>query len=478
MYERMHRCGDIGKDLAIGFALASVLKACVGVGVKAVEEGMQVHGHVMKYGCYEDVRVQTKLIDFYGKCGLMEEAERVFDRMSVRDVQAWNTLISGFVKDGNMEAAKSFFKRMPNRNDFTWEAMISGYANVGRMDDAQKLFDELLEDCCELDMNAVVCTAMITGYAKCGDIEAARRVFDGMFRMDVVSWTAMISAYCQAGLYVEAVDLFKLMLKIGGETKPNESTVSSVVSACTHLGSVELARWIKEYIYSRGKELLNTHTVTALIDMHAKCGEPDEAYELFKQWKDKDIVCYSTMIAGFVLSACSHAGLVNEGCRYFDVMQKEYSILPTADHYMCMVDLLGGVQGLIADAYRTIVEVMPPVEPNAGVWGALLSACRVHHNVEIGEIAAKHLLEIEPENAGNYVLLASIYAKARKWKQVEYVRGLMKSRGATKSPGLSRIEIGGRSHKFRMDDIPDHLSGEDLVSKGYSTFPSIEHGYI
>ncbi|KAF9604180.1 hypothetical protein IFM89_003926 [Coptis chinensis] len=473
MYERMHRCGDIGKDLAIGFALASVLKACVGVGVKAVEEGMQVHGHVMKYGCYEDVRVQTKLIDFYGKCGLMEEAERVFDRM----------------------------------NDFTWEAMISGYANVGRMDDAQKLFDELLEDCCELDMNAVVCTAMITGYAKCGDIEAARRVFDGMFRMDVVSWTAMISAYCQAGLYVEAVDLFKLMLKIGGETKPNESTVSSVVSACTHLGSVELARWIKEYIYSRGKELLNTHTVTALIDMHAKCGEPDEAYELFKQWKDKDIVCYSTMIAGFgmhgrgvealeifsqlredgvrpdnicfviVLSACSHAGLVNEGCRYFDVMQKEYSILPTADHYMCMVDLLGRA-GRIADAYRTIVEVMPPVEPNAGVWGALLSACRVHHNVEIGEIAAKHLLEIEPENAGNYVLLASIYAKARKWKQVEYVRGLMKSRGATKSPGLSRIEIGGRSHKFRMDDIPDHLSGEDLVSKGYSTFPSIEHGYI
>ncbi|KAF9596617.1 hypothetical protein IFM89_012740 [Coptis chinensis] len=371
--ERMHRCGDIGKDLAIGFVLSSVLKACVGVGVgvKAVEEGMRVHGHVMKYGCYEDVRVQTKLIDFYGKCGLMEEAERVFDRISERDVQAWNTLISVFVKDGNMEAAKSFFKRIPDRNDFTWEAMISGYANVGRMDDAQKLFDELLEDCSELDMNALVCTAIITGYAKYGDIEAARRVFDGTCRMDVVSWTAMISAYCQAGIYIEGVDLFKLMLKIGGEIKPNESTVSSVVSACTHLGSVELARWIKEYIYSRGKELLNTHTVTALIDMHAKCGEPDEAYELFKQWKDKDIVCYSTMIVGFgmhgrgvealeifsqlredgvrpdnicfviVLSACSHAGLVNEGCRYFDVMQKEYSILPIVDHYMCMVDLVG-----------------------------------------------------------------------------------------------------------------------------------------
>ncbi|KAF9596619.1 hypothetical protein IFM89_012742 [Coptis chinensis] len=108
---------------------------------------------------------------------------------------------------------------------------------------------------------------------------------------------------------------------------------------------------------------------------------------------------------------------------------------------------------------------MPPVEPNAGVWGALLSACRVYHNVEIGEIASKHLLEIEPENAGNYVLLASSYAKARKWKQVECVRGLMKSRGTTKSSGFSQIEIGGRSHKFRIGDIPNHLSGEDLVSK-------------
>ncbi|PIA31574.1 hypothetical protein AQUCO_04900104v1 [Aquilegia coerulea] len=497
----------MAKDSAFGFVLSSALKACAGV--LALEEGMQVHAHVAKYGYREDIRIQTKLIDFYAKCRLMEEAERVFDRMSERDVQTWNTMIGGFCKSRNMNTATTLFEKMPEQNSFTWETMLSGYASLGQMDRAQELFDQLLLHQGEMNVDAVVYTAMIVGYAKCGDVPAARLVFDKMVGKDVVSWSAMISAYTQAGIYDEGVHLFKLMLKTGGNIKPNRAIISSVLSASAHLGSIELAVWVKNYIYSRGNELLNTRTITALIDMHAKCGELDEAYKIFKGWKDKDIVCYSAMIAGFgmhsrgaealkifsqlledgltpdstcfivVLSACSHAGLVSEGLQYFHSMQNEYSIPPTADHYMCMVDLLGRA-GRIADAYRTIVKVMPPVKPHAGVWGALLSACRVYHNLEIGEIAAQHLLEIEPENAGNYVLLANMYAKAQKWKHVANVRGLMKIRGTEKRPGCSWIEIGGKTHKFLTGDVHDNLLdmiiqvlAGNLVAEGYS--PIVEH---
>ncbi|KAL5702141.1 hypothetical protein ACHQM5_027393 [Ranunculus cassubicifolius] len=489
------------KDHALGFALSSVLKACVS-GL-ALGEGLQVHAHIAKYGCCGDICVQTKLIDFYAKCGHMEEAQKVFDRMPERDIQSWNTMIDGFSKSGIMEGAVTLFEQMPDRNIITLERMISGFANLGQMDIAKEIFDELLLQEGEKKVSAAVYTVMITGYAKCGKLRAARLVFESMDGRDAVSWAAMIFAYSQAGFSREALDLFKLMLN-RGDVKPNQNAVSCVVSACARIGSIELARCIRDYIYSRGSEVLNTHIVTALIDMHSKCGEPDEAYKVFNSWKYKDVVCYTTMIAGFgmhgrgeealgifsqlqndglrpdsvcfavLLSACSHGGLVNEGYKYFDSMINKYQITPTTDHYMCIVDLLGR-SGRIVEAYRTIVEVMPPVEPHAGVWGTLLSACRVFRNVEIGEIAAKHLLELDPENSASYVLLADIHAKARKWKDVAKAWSLMKSRGIHKPTGLSWIDIVGTTHKFQDGnndnqflDVMIQILARDLAAEGYS----------
>ncbi|OVA20852.1 Pentatricopeptide repeat [Macleaya cordata] len=508
IYTRMHRSIDkaMAEDLAFKFTLSSVLKACAGL--MALQEGFQVHAHVAKYGYQTDIRIQTSLIDFYAKFGLMKEAQRVFDKMTEKDVQAWNTMITGHTKSRNMEAAISLFRRMPERNMFTWEAMITGYADMGLMDKAQELFDELLEG--EMKMNAVIHTAMIMGYAKCSKISDARLIFDRMVERDTPSWNAMIAAYNQAGLFDESLDLFRLMIKIQeGNVKPNQTTIAMVVSACAQLGSIELAQWIRNYIDSRRNELMNNHTVTALIDMHAKCGEPGEAYEVFKRWKNKDMVCYSTMMAAFgmhgngaevlkifsqlqedglkpdeicfivVLSACSHAGLVEEGCKYFESMQKEYKIAPTADHYMCMVDLLGRA-GRVADAYKTIIEVMPPVKPHAGIWGALLSACRIYNNVEIGEVAGWNLLEMEPENAGNYVLLSNIYAKEQRWGEVAKVRALMRNRVMKKPPGCSWIEIGGKTQKFLTGNVQTHLLemmmqvlAGDLKAQGYN--PGTDH---
>ncbi|KAJ4969439.1 hypothetical protein NE237_016140 [Protea cynaroides] len=485
MYAQMHRrigSAVVGNQ-ALTFALSSVLKACTSL--MALKLGMQIHGNVVKYGCDEEILIQTPLIDFYAKCGLVEDARQLFDRMTVRDIQAWNTMIAGYAMSGNMDAARSLFQEMPERNLFTWEVMVTGYANVGRMDYAKEIFDDLNSCQWEMNVNAVIYTAMIIGYSKCGDIVAARSLFDGMVERDTASWNAMISAYSKVGLFDESLDLFRLMLKMGRDVEPNHTTIASVVTACAQLGSIELAQWIKDYIDSRGSELLNSHTVTALIDMHAKCGDPDMAYKVFKSWKDKDLVCYSSMISVFgmhgrgmealkifsqmkedglkpdsvcfivVLSACSHAGFVDEGCQYFKSMQNDYSISPTADHYMCLVDMLGRA-GRISEAYRIIVDVMPLVKPHGGVWGALLSACRVYHNVEVGEVAGKHLLEIEPNNAGNYVLLSNIYAKAQMWDEVAKVRALMKERGIKKPPAASWIEVNGKTHKFLTRDVQDH----------------------
>ncbi|XP_058080250.1 putative pentatricopeptide repeat-containing protein At5g37570 isoform X1 [Magnolia sinica] len=507
LYSQMHRCLNAG-DRPLNFTLSSVLKACAGL--SALHHGLQVHTHVVKYGFYSEPRVQTTLIHFYSKCGCIEQMKQLFDKMSGlgRDVQAWNTVIAGYTKLGDMQAARSIFDQMPEKNVFTWVEMITGYANSGQMDCAYQLVDTLLPPG---DRDAVVCTAMIAGYAKCGDILAARMMFDKMTVRDVASWNAMITAYSQAGLFSEALHLFHLMLKttVGSKMQPNRTTMATIVSACAQLGSAELARWIEDYINSRGRGLLNVHTVTALIDMHAKCGDPDRAYELFQSWKDKDVICYSSMIEGFgvhgrgkealrifrqlqeeglkpdsicfigILSACSHAGLVDEGCHYFESMRNEYLIPPTADHYMCMVDLLGR-SGRIEEAYRIITTMVPPVQPHAGVWGALLNACRIHSNSKLGEKAAWHLLELEPENAGNYVLLSNMYAKTRRWEDVAKVRALMRKCGMRKPPGCSWIEVEGNIHRFLVADVWD-IRLEEMLEllrwelKTHSYLPSGKH---
>ncbi|XP_043697743.1 pentatricopeptide repeat-containing protein At1g08070, chloroplastic-like [Telopea speciosissima] len=283
----------------------------------------------------------------------------------------------------------------------------------------------------------------------------------------------MISAYSKVGFFDEAVDLFRLMLKMGRDVKPNHTTVASVVAVCAQSGSIELAQWIKDYINSRGSELLNTHTVTALIDMHAKCGDPDMACKV------QELEGQRCSLSQLYDIRFRHAGLNDEGKQYFKSMQNDYSITPTADHYICLVDLLGRA-GHILEAYRIIVDVMPPVKPHAGVWGSLLSACRVYDNVEVGKVAGKHLLEIEANNASNYVLLSNIYAKAQTWNEVAKVRALKRERGMKKPPGASWIEFNGKTQKFLTSDVQDHhmemimqVLALELKAQGY--LPGMDH---
>ncbi|PIA27715.1 hypothetical protein AQUCO_07600108v1 [Aquilegia coerulea] len=438
-YTKMHRVGVYPN----GFTFSSVLNACARI--PAIREGKQVHTRIVESGLFGNKVVQTSLLDMYAKCGLAEDARRVFDRMVDRDVVAWTAMIAGL------------FDVMVERNVVSWTAMVAGYANLGDIKAAKQLFDVMPE------RNSVTWTAMIAGYGKCGDVGRAKQVFDQIPVRDPSSWAAMIACYAQNGCSTEAIDMYKCMRE--RNVKASEVAMVGAISACTQIGDADTADLIADHVE---KEVYDRSLVVsnALIHMHAKCGSIDRALKEFNRMLDRDVISYSALITALadhgradealelfssmqkdrikpnqvtfvgVLNACSHAGLVDKGCKYFDLMTRTYSIVPLTEHYACMVDLLGRA-GKLNEAYKLILNTADAAD--AGGWGALLAGCRVHGNVELGEIAAKHLFEIEPENTGTYILLASIYASLDRWDDAERVRNMISEKGIRKSPGRSWI---------------------------------------
>ncbi|XP_031281993.1 putative pentatricopeptide repeat-containing protein At5g37570 [Pistacia vera] len=433
-----------------------VIKACSSELI--LRGGTAIHGAVIRLGLDDDVFVCTSLIDLYGKCKEIECARKVFDEMTNRNVVSWTAMVVGYVIVGDLAEGKKMFDLMPERNIVSWNALIGGLVKIGDMSSSRKLFDEMPE------RNVISYTTMIDGYAKSGDMASARLLFEEAPDRDIVAWSALVTGYAQNGQPDEAVKIFyEMYLK---DVKPDEFIMVSLMSACSQLGSLELAKWVDFYLSRSEVDLSRGHVIASLIDMNAKCGNMDRAAELFEAMSNRDLISYCSMIQGLsihghgaqavflfnkmiseglipdevaftvILTACSHAGLVEEGSHYFESMQSVYSIVPSPDHYACMVDLLSRT-GHLKEAYELLNSM--PVEPHEGAWGALLGACKLHCDFELGELVAKRLFELEPLNAGSFVLLSDIYAAADCWLDVSLVRKEMKERGVRKIPGCSRI---------------------------------------
>ncbi|KAF9610489.1 hypothetical protein IFM89_022518 [Coptis chinensis] len=424
----------------------------------ALRDGTVIHGGVVRCGFQTDVFVGTSLIDLYGKCKKIVCARKVFDQMCDTSEVTWTAMMVGYLNFGDLEGAKVIFDEMPKRVIGSWNAMVGGYVKFGDLVNARKIFDEMG------NRNVVSFTLLIDGYAKSGDMASARFLFEQAPKVDLVAWSALISGYVQNGQPNEAVRIFTMMQD--KNVRPDEFIMASLMSACSQIGNLQLAKWVDLYVATCSIDLQRAHVVTALIDMNAKCGNMERAGSLFQKMPKKDLISYCSMIQGFsmhgrgaeavqlfgqmleeglipdsvaftvVLTACSHAGFVEEGCRYFNLMKNDYCIVPSADHFACIVDLLGRAGQL--EAAHEIIKCMP-VEPNAGAWSALLGACKLHRNTELGNIVAGRLFEVEPNNAGNYVLLSNIYAAADQWSDVAEVRDRMRERGLQKKPGCSWI---------------------------------------
>ncbi|CAI0417330.1 unnamed protein product [Linum tenue] len=345
------------------------------------------------------------------------------------------------------------------------------YAKWGEFGDARKVFDEM-------PVKDLVCwTAMITAYEQCGDVQKARLVFEKMVERNVISWNSMLSGYTQNGQASEALVLFDEMND--SYVEANAVTALIMVAACAYLGSLRLGRKFHNFVIDRNFTVdKNLHN--ALMDMYAKCGDLKTAWEMFNSINPsmRDASSWNVLISGYgmhghgretlnmfsrmqaegvdpnhitftsVLSACSHAGLVNEGRQCFDEMQK-LSVAPEAKHYACVVDMLGRA-GKLQEALDLIKQM--PFPPNDAVWGALLLACKIHRNKELGQIAADKLFELQPGHTGYYVLMSNIYAASQRWGEVVNLRQYMKNKGMKKPAAFSVIEFGEEIHGFHTAD--------------------------
>ncbi|XP_042513997.1 pentatricopeptide repeat-containing protein At5g48910-like [Macadamia integrifolia] len=390
------------------YTFVFALKACSnGLGVTG---GEQARVHAIKLGLESNVFVTNALIQMYGKCGSINDARKVFDWCVNRDMYSWNLMIDGYVTSMDMDRAMELFDLMPQR--------------------------------------------------------------------DVVSWSTVLAGYVQVGCFVEAMELFCKMLQTG--PSPNEFTLASALAACANLVALDQGRWIHTYIDRSGIKM-NEQLLASLIDMYAKSGEIEFASKVFyNEARPKQTVWpWNAMISGFaihgmseeainvfeqmkmksvapnkvsfiaLLNACSHGRLVEEGQRYFKSMKGSYGVEPEIEHYGCMVDLLGRA-GFLKEAEDFILTM--PMAPDTIIWGALLGACRIHGNTEMGGRIGKIIREKDPNHMGCHVLLANMYSTSGSWNEAKLVREKIEIVGTKKTPGCSSIELNGLFHQFLVGD--------------------------
>ncbi|XP_015572763.2 pentatricopeptide repeat-containing protein At5g16860 [Ricinus communis] len=447
---------------------------------------------------HKDVVSWNAMVTGYSQIGKFEDALGLFEKMREEkiqlDVVSWSAVIAGYAQRGLGYEALNVFRQMQvcglRPNEVTLVSLLSGCASVGALLHGKETHCYSIKCVLNFDRSdprdeLLVVNAIIDMYTKCKDINVGRAIFNSIPPKDrnVVTWTAMIGGYAQHGEANDALELFSQMLKqYNRSVKPNAFTISCALMACARLAALRFGRQIHAFVLRDQYDCDVLYVANCLIDMYSKSGDMDAARLVFDNMKHRNTVSWTSLMTGYgmhghgeeaikvfdemrreglvsdgitflvVLYACSHSGMVDEGIKYFHDMCKEYGVIPGEEHYACMVDLLGRA-GRLDEAMKLIKGM--PMKPGSIVWVALLSGCRIHANVELGEYAANQLLELESGNDGSYTLLSNIYANARRWKDVSKIRSLMKHAGIRKRPGCSWVQgkkgtatffVGDRTH--------------------------------
>ncbi|XP_048236130.1 putative pentatricopeptide repeat-containing protein At3g13770, mitochondrial [Ricinus communis] len=427
---------------------------------------------------YNNLTVANKLLYVYVHHKCLTDAYALFDEMPQKNPVSWSIMIGGFVKVGEfMQCYKTFKELIRNGvqpDNYTLPFVIKACRDTVALDMGRLIHCVVLKYGLHLDH--FVCAALVDMYAKCKVIEDAKLLFDVMPSKDLVTWTVMIGGYAECGNAKESLVLFDHLREEG--FVPDKIAMVSIVNACAKLGAMNKARFVHEYV-NRNRFSLDVILGTAMIDMYAKCGDVDSAREIFDNMHHKNVISWSAMIAAYgyhgqgkkalelfpmmlssgilpnnitfvsLLYACSHAGLVEDGLTLFSLMWESFGVRPDIKHHTCMVDLLGRA-GQLTEAFRFIENMT--VEKDEGLWSSLLGACRIHKRIDLAEKAAKSLLELQPQNPGNYILLSNIYANAGQWKDVAKIRDLMTKRKLKKIPGYTWIEVYDIIYQFNVGD--------------------------
>ncbi|CAN4121637.1 unnamed protein product [Withania somnifera] len=478
------------------FTVTCVLKAVSGVFGDSVLAKM-IHCYVVKNGFDSDLFALNGLITCYSKSGDMLLAKNVFDEIPERDVVSWNSMISGYFQCGFYEECKGLYREMlclegfrpdgvtvvsvlqacAQSNDLifgteihryviehgievdisVFNSIIALYSKCGSLDYARELFEEMGE------RDEITYGAMISGYMIYGFVDRAVNLFREMDKPCMSTWNAVVSGLVQNNLYEQALELVREMQLAGAQ--PNAVTLSSILPGISDLAFAKGGKEVHAYSIKSDCNQ-NIFVATGLIDTYAKLGFIQSAWRVFDHTKDRSVIIWTAIISAYanhgdaktaldlfnvmlthcirpdsvtftaVLAACAHSGLIEEAWRIFELLEK-YRIQPLDEHYACMVGVLSRA-GKLSEAVDFIRKML--IEPSARVWGALLNGASVYGEVEVGRFACSHLFEMEPENTGNYTIMANLYSKAGRWEEARELRKNMKKFGLKKITGSSWME--------------------------------------
>ncbi|CAI9089966.1 OLC1v1024624C1 [Oldenlandia corymbosa var. corymbosa] len=473
---------DSPKSPEIDFRLKE--QECISLmkGCNSLEEFKQVHAQIIKLGliwssfCASNLVATCALSDW----GSMDYACSIFSDIDDPGTFDFNTIMRGCIQELSLEEALFLYIEMLERgvepDNFTYPALLKACALLTAIEEGMQVHGHVFK--LGLQDDLYVQNSLINMYGKCRKIRSSCLIFEQMDQKSIGSWSALISAHANLGMWSECLKLFRDM-NSEGFWRAEESVMVSVLSACSHLGALDFGRSVHCNLL-RNLSGLNVIVQTSLIDMYVRCGCIEKGLYLFDRMEGKNQMSYSVMISGLalhgrgdealkvfskmldeqlepddvvyvgVLSACSRSGLVQEGLEFFERMRLEHQIEPTLEHYGCMVDLMGKA-GMLSAAFDLIKSM--PMKPNDVVWRSLLSACKVHSNVELAEVAAKNLFQQNCQTASDYLTLSNLYAKAQKWQDAACARAeLADNEGLNQEPGYCSVEVQRKVYKFLSQD--------------------------
>ncbi|EXC19414.1 hypothetical protein L484_004129 [Morus notabilis] len=456
LFIKMRREGKVDVNPT---TLSVMFDACGSI--SRYKEGIQMHGLVTRMGLDFEVILDNSILVMYCRFGCLIEGTKMFYTMRKRDAISWNSLIAGYVQCADINGALEVFERMPKKDKVSWTTMISGFFSKGLLKKAIKLFRMMPEK------DTVSWTAVISGFVSNEEYEEAFRWFTEMLR--------------------QAVRINPLTEMLRQAVRINPLSLSSIISASSCLATLNQGLQIHGLVIKMNMQF-DLSIQNSLVSMYSKCGDLPAAWKSFVNIESPNIVSFNSMISGFaqnglgkealnlfhkmvkegcepngitflgVFSACVHVGLVEEGWKYFRMMESSYNIEAGPDHYACMVDLLGRA-GLVDEAVELINSMS--FEPHPGVWGALLGTSKTHLRLDVAEIAAQKLIELEPDNATTYVVMSNLHSILGKKKDGDQLRMTKKLKGIKKSPGCSWIVIKDKVNSFLAGD-KSHIDIEEI----------------
>lgn len=473
LFEKMRSSGFEPNSITLTVVISSCAR------LLDLEKGKKIHEELTEKGMLFDGFIGSSLVDMYGKCGCVEMAEEIFEKIPKKNAIAWNSMIAGYSLKGDSKSCIELFRRMIDEGTkptlIAFSSMLMASSRSLQLQHGKFIHAYIIRNSIEVDIYII--SSLIDLYFKCGSVSAAENVFEKMPKTNVVSWNVMISGYVTMGNYFGALGIYDNM-KEGG-IRPDAITFTSILPACSQLAALEKGKEIHKKIIENELEN-NELAMGALLDMYAKCGAVDEALYIFNRLPERDIVSWTSMIAAYgshgqaldslklfhemqqshakpdevtflaVLSACSHGGLVDEGCGFFNQMMTEYGIQPSIEHYSCLVDLLARA-GRLREAYE-ILQRNAEIRDDIGLLSTLFSACQLHRDFHLGEKIARSLVEKDPYDPSTYITLSNFYASVKNWDGMRKARSKIKELGLRKTPGCSWIETDKRIQAFFVED--------------------------